>query len=362
MKRIKVELKENPYQIFVGENIISKLLPKLISEKYSKILVISDTNVFSLYGEELLGILNLSGRNINVITVPSGENSKSYFQVKRIHTYLLKNNFNRDSLVIAFGGGVVGDLAGFVASTYMRGIGFCQIPTTLLAMVDSSVGGKTGINLSGSKNIIGAFYQPKFVIAEINYLSTLNDEEWICGLGEILKYSILATQTYFNFVSRNLDKILQRDNSVVEKIVYESVKIKSAVVKLDEKEAGLRKILNLGHTFAHSIEGILNYKVKHGAAVIAGLVCVAVLSKKIGLLQEKEFGRIKSLLNNFKLNFDLKKLSGRKMLKLMLKDKKNKKGRINFVLIKSVGSLLIDTEINEKLVLESINEAGDIFI
>jgi len=242
----------------------------------------------------------------------------------------------------------------------MRGIDFCQIPTTLLAMVDSSVGGKTGINLSGSKNIIGSFYQPVFVIAETRFLKTLNDEEWICGLGEILKYSIIASNDYFNFISRNLKKILSRDDAIVEKIVCESVKIKASVVKLDEKEAGLRKILNLGHTFGHAIESILNYKIKHGTAVIAGLMLVSELSKKAGVLYEKDYIRIKKLLQNFKLNINLQKLYTAKMLKLMLKDKKSRNGKIKFVLIKNIGYLIIDAEVKENLVIDALQNAGDI--
>lgn len=360
MKKIKVELKENPYPIFIGENIITEILPKLIGEKYSNILIVSDTNVGRLYGKELQNILSRTGKPVYSINLPSGENSKSFLQVQKIQSFLLKNNFNRDSLIVAFGGGVVGDLAGFVASTYMRGVDFCQIPTTLLAMVDSSVGGKTGINLSGSKNIIGSFYQPVFVIAETRFLKTLDDEEWICGLGEILKYSIIATKDYFDFVSRNLKKILSRDDAIVEKIVCESVKIKASVVKLDEKEAGLRKILNLGHTFGHAIESILNYKIKHGTAVIAGLMLVSELSKKAGVLYEKDYIRIKKLLQNFKLNINLKKSYTAKMLKLMLKDKKSRNGKIKFVLIKNIGHLIIDAEVKENLVIDALQNAGDI--
>ncbi|RJP72389.1 MAG: 3-dehydroquinate synthase [Ignavibacteriales bacterium] len=360
MKKIEVELKEKPYPIFIGKNIISQILPKQISQKYSKILIISDKNVAGLYGNELNIILKKTRKPVYSINVASGENSKSYLQVERIHKFLLKNNFNRDSLIVGFGGGVVGDLAGFVASTYMRGVDFCQIPTTLLAMVDSSVGGKTGINLSGSKNIIGSFYQPVFVIAETSFLKTLEEDEWICGLGEILKYSIIATTGYFNFVKRNIKKILVRDDKIVERIVFESVKIKAAVVKLDEKEAGLRKILNLGHTFGHAIESILNYKIKHGAAVIAGLLLIADLSKRVGMLQEKDFVQISNLLQGFTFNHSLKKLSTDGMLNLMLKDKKSRNDKIKFVLIKKIGYLVIDADVNEILIIETLQNAGDI--
>ncbi len=360
MKKINVELKENPYPIFIGKNIISGLLPKLIGQKYSRILIISDSNVSGLYGDELKVIINKTGKPVYSINLPSGENAKSYLQVERIHKFLLKNNFNRDSLIIAFGGGVVGDSAGFVASTYMRGVDFCQVPTTLLAMVDSSVGGKTGINLSGSKNIIGSFYQPTFVIAETNFLRTLDEEEWICGLGEILKYSIIATNDFFDFVNRHLKKLLLRDNKTVEKIVFESVKIKASVVKLDEREAGLRKILNLGHTFGHAIESILNYKIKHGSAVIAGLLLVTDLSKRVGILKENDFVRIYKLLHGFKLNRGLKELDVETMFRFMLKDKKNRNNKIKFVLIKRIGCLVIDAEIKKNVVMETLNNAGDI--
>lgn len=360
MKKIEVELKENPYPIFIGKNIIFQILLRQINQKYSKILVISDKNVAGLYGSKLNLILKKTLKPVYSINVASGENSKSYMQVVRIHKFLLKNNFNRDSLIIAFGGGVVGDLAGFVASTYMRGVDFCQVPTTLLAMVDSSVGGKTGINLSGSKNIIGSFYQPVFVIADTSFLKTLDEDEWICGLGEILKYSIIATTGYFNYIKRNLKKILERENKIVERIVFESVKIKAAVVKLDEKEAGLRKILNLGHTFGHAIESILKYKIKHGTAVIAGLLLIADLSKRVGMLQEKDFIQINSLLQGFAFNHSLNKLSTDRMLKLMLKDKKSRNDKIKFVLIKEIGYLVIDAEVNENLIIETLQNAGDI--
>ncbi|MCX6151774.1 MAG: 3-dehydroquinate synthase [Ignavibacteriales bacterium] len=356
MKKIDVKLKTNPYSIFVGKNILSGILKKHDWKSVSKILIITDSNIAALYTEKIKKIFQVVPKEKMMFVIKAGEESKSSKTLSEIYSFLIQNNYGRDSFIVALGGGVVGDISGYAAATYMRGISYCQVPTTLLAAVDSSVGGKTGVNFLKTKNIVGAFYQPKFVVADLDFLTTLPAEEWTCGLGEVLKYCFLSDSNSINYFQKNLEKILNNDLMLIEKIIIDSVKIKSAVVTQDEKELGLRQILNLGHTFAHGFESLLKYKIKHGEAVIAGIGCSIILSYKIGILSKEKFLNFVNLIKMFEAKINLKKLNKNKLYDAMLKDKKNKLGKIKFVLLKDIGQVLIGVEADKQQVMDTFND------
>ena len=250
---------------------------------------IIDTHVLDLHRTTIDHFVNNYKDKIYLHRFDSNESNKGIKSLEIIYSNLITHGFGRDTVIIAFGGGITGDIAGFAASTYARGVQFIQIPTTLLAAVDSSVGGKTGINFGETKNIIGAFYQPDFVLIDTNFLKTLPKEEIICGAGEIIRYAFLSDEIFFKYIERNFSLLMQINDSITTKIIDTCIRFKGDVVAKDEKEQGLRKILNLGHTFAHGIEIEQKYKIKHGQAVIIGLVCALELSKSIGLIGNKLF-------------------------------------------------------------------------
>lgn len=362
MKKVEVKLTGNPYQVIIGSGIINSVPKEIKKRKLNRnILVVIDGNVERTSGSTIKSALSGHEGMVKYFTLKPGENSKSPEMLNRIYSFLLKNNYGRDSVIVAAGGGVTGDISGFAAATYMRGIQYVQIPTTLLAAVDSSVGGKTGINFYKTKNMIGAFYQPEFVIAELDFFQTLPDEEITCGLGEIIKYAFLADQKFYEYIDKNLDKIIIKDTSVLEKVVSECVKIKAAVVAQDEREGGIRKILNLGHTFAHAYETVLNYKIKHGEAVIAGLACALNLSLIMNIIDQNRFDSLSHLVKRVKPRIKFDRLDKSALYKVMLKDKKNRNGRIRFVLPSEPGVILLDVEADKKDVFRALDHTGIFF-
>ena len=361
MKKIDVKLKSSSYPVFVGKNILREILKKNDWGSYSKILIITDSNVNNIYRDLIPHLFKVINNEKKLFVINAGENSKSYVTLKSIYSFLISNGFGRDSFIIALGGGVVGDISGFAASSYMRGIQYCQIPTTLLAMVDSSIGGKTGINLDKTKNIVGSFYQPDFVAVDLNFLDSLPQEEWICGMGEILKYCFLSDYKFFNYLNNNFNGIWNKELAYAENLIVESVKIKSSVVSADEKEKGLRKILNLGHTFAHGFESALNYKIKHGEAVVAGIGCAVILSNKLGVLDNDKLQKFSELIKKFKISLNIRKMDKDNLYNAMLKDKKNRLGKIKFILIKDVGQILTDVEVSKSDVLYALENFNSYF-
>jgi len=357
LNKILVSLKENSYPVIIGENILAKIPELTVKYNLNKnILVIIDKNVYSFHKKKIQLVLrNISGK-INYYILKPGENSKSYQELNKIYSYLLKNNYGRDSLVISVGGGVTGDLTAFAAATYMRGIQVVHVPTTLLAAVDSSIGGKTGINFENKKNMIGSFYQPKFVLSDTEFLKTLPKIEITSGLGEIIKYAFLSDKDFFNFVNKNFKDISSLKNKVLLKSIIGSVKIKAGVVSQDEKESGLRKILNLGHTFAHAFETELKFAVKHGEAVTAGVICALLLSNKLGFLSEEKLNTYIKLPLKIILSSKFTGLNKNNLYKIMQHDKKNRNGKIKFVLISEIGKLLLDVEAGKKELFYIFNE------
>ena len=271
---------------------------------------------------------------------------------------LLKNNFQRNDCLISIGGGITGDVSGFASSIFKRGMKFVNVPTTLLAQVDSSIGGKTGVNTSHGKNLIGSFYQPNLVVSDTDFLKTLPKREIICGYAEILKHALILNKSFFSFLDKNASKILKMKSPFIEKSILESCKIKKKIVELDENEKNLRKILNFGHTFAHAYEATLNFskKLNHGEAVLLGILSATSFSLKIKLLSKKDYFMIKShftknhLINNLNNYFSKKDLQ--KLLLFMKKDKKNTNNLINLILLKKIGNIKLNLNFTNRKVYE----------
>ncbi|MCW8849933.1 MAG: 3-dehydroquinate synthase [Melioribacteraceae bacterium] len=357
MQKIKIKIPSKEYDVYLGQNSFSQL-PKIISKQNftGNILFVIDSNVKKYYSEIIASVADSIPHKIKAIVIHSSEKNKSYETVQKIHSYLIKNNFGRDSVIVAMGGGIIGDIAGFAASTYMRGIKYIQIPTTLLASVDSSVGGKTGINFENTKNIIGSFYQPDFVLIDTKFFETLPQEERLCGLGEIIKYCFLIDKRFYNYVKKNVENILNNKSSVLMKVITESIKFKGGVVEADEKESGIRKVLNLGHTFAHAFEVEQKHKLKHGQAVIVGTTCAAILSHKIGVITQKDLDEYLNFLLLFKDKIKLKDVDKSLLFEIMILDKKSRNNEIKFVLIKNIGEILTDVSTSESDITSALSE------
>jgi len=350
MKKINVNLKTNPYPVIIGSNILNAL-GSYIKEfsKSRQIAIITSEPIYALYGEILKKALNESF-NVFTFLVPDGEKAKSHEQTFELYTGLLKSRFERGGLILAFGGGVVGDLAGFIAATYLRGVELVQVPTTLLAQVDSSIGGKVGINHPLGKNLIGAFKQPLFVFSDINVLQTLEQEELRCGLGEVIKYGFIGNMEFFEYLELNLKKALDKDSSVLTDLVMHSSSIKADVVSKDEKESGLRMILNFGHTFGHALETELQYSgIKHGEAVILGMKCALEYSYLNGFLQEDVYNRGLRLLEQVPIKLPGNKPAANRLIENMTLDKKVKDDQIRLVLINDIGRHFIHTASKDSL-------------
>ena len=356
MKKIKVKLTKNSYNINVGKNCYLNIVEEFNSLGLNKnIVIIIDKNVKKYWEDYIRKPFSNYKSRIEYYFLKPGESSKSYIELNRIYSFLLDNNFGRDTLILAVGGGVTGDLAGYAASTFMRGVQLVHVPTTLLAAVDSSIGGKTGINFHSKKNMIGSFYQPESVYIDTNFISSLPRKEITSGLGEIVKYAFLSDDNFFNYLKDNIEKVYTYDEVVINELILKSALIKASVVSQDEKETGLRKILNLGHTFAHAIESDLNFGIKHGEAVIAGIISALYLANKTGILKKSMMREYLSLPLKIHLPPLLQNLNEKNMVNIMQLDKKSRNGEINFVLISEPGNILIDVKSGERNILYSIN-------
>ena len=361
MKKINVSLKENPYSILIGSSIISGLNDEINKLKlYENILIVMDGNVAKYHSAKIKEVFKNSGKKIKYYNLKPGETSKSYKELNNIYSFLLENGYGRDTLLISIGGGVTGDLAGYAAATYMRGIQLIHIPTTLLAAVDSAIGGKTGINFQKKKNMVGAFYQPRLVVIDTVFFKTLQRKEQTSGIGEIIKYGYLADKTFFSYLNDNVTKIYDGNEKVIEEVIIKSAGIKAAVVSQDEKEIGIRKILNLGHTFAHGLETDLNFKVKHGEAVIAGVVAALYLSADLGLLNKDKLDDYLSLPLKIKMPRTFQKFNTKNVLQAMLHDKKNRNGKIKFVLPAEIGKMILDVEASKNAVISSLQKVTEV--
>lgn len=326
---------ERKYPIFIDSEPIENLNEKIFNyTSANKVLVVISEKVNKLYGTKFYF------KNSIRFVLKDGENQKNFKNYIKILNFALKNKLERKDAIVAIGGGVVGDIAGFVAATYLRGIDFIQIPTTLLACVDSSVGGKVGINTDFGKNLVGAFYQPKAVFCNLNFLDTLDERQFKTGLAEIIKYAFIEKSCYvrhkynlFDFLSENVDIIYSRDEEILSKIIQISLELKSAVVVRDEKEQGLRRILNFGHTYAHAIEKITNYKkFTHGEAVAIGMVFVINLAFREGLISFEYYNQALEFINSFNIVKETPKFNKDKLISIMKSDKKVENNAIKFIL------------------------------
>ncbi len=341
MKILNVKTKP-PYQILIGENILPILTEDLsTNQKYGKIAIISDSKVEKLYGEKILEILLEKGLKAEIFSFPEGEESKNINTVVELARSMLQRGYDRKDLIVALGGGVVGDIAGFLASIYLRGIPYVQVPTTLLSQVDSSVGGKTGVDLPEGKNLLGTFYQPTKVYIDVKFLNSLPLIELKNGLAEVIKYGCILKRGLFNFLKKLGKEIYKLNSAHFECIIFQSVATKAKIVTLDEKEAGLRRVLNFGHTLGHALEAISNYKVPHGMAVAVGMLIEAKLSEILRVNEEPLYKPIKNLLQSLEIPWRISqldlKLESEQLLSLISKDKKVWKGTLTIVLLKRIG-------------------------
>ena len=361
---IKIPLKENSYEVIVGTNIINKYKNKIFStiKNAKKIFIVTDTKIKKLHLKKIIQII--SGKyTIKTLVIKPGEKMKDIKTINKIVTVLLKNKISRNDAIFALGGGVIGDLSGFLASITLRGIKLVHFPTTLLAQVDSSIGGKTGVNSSYGKNLIGTFYQPNLVICDTIFLSTLPKRELISGYAEVIKYGIINDKNFFNWLNKNTKKILNNNSFEMIKAIKKSIEIKKEFIIKDEKDLNnKRALLNFGHTFAHSLESCTKYSkiLLHGEAVSIGICMASKLSNILGFLSLTNYLKIKNIFYNFGLPIDLFflkkiKIQKKQILKNMIYDKKNLSGKLNFILCKDIGKAFVYSKIKKESVNKSIN-------
>ena len=323
---------KSKYNIHIVEKELSKNLINKYLNKSSKILIVTDSGIPKKYLRHLKSKIN--NKRVHIFTLPKGEKSKSYNTYKIIINKLSKLKFDRTDYLIACGGGVVGDITGFVASTYLRGISYIQIPTTLLAQVDSSVGGKTAINIPQGKNLLGAFYNPKCVLISTQYLKTLSENEYKSGLGEVIKYSFIGNRTLKKLIEDFPKQIIERKESTLKIVIEQSIKTKAKIVTMDEKESGIRAILNFGHTFGHAIEAYKKYKnITHGAAITLGMIIASKLSLYEGYIKDDQLKKVLDIIDSLELESDYSKYNYAKLKPFMAKDKKVSSGKLNLVMI-----------------------------
>ncbi len=354
MRIVNVPLGERSYEIKIGPGLLAQLGKACARLQLGRrFVIISDSNVAPIYAAKVQKTLQEAGFSGHLITMPAGETSKSLKVVQRCYDELAALKLERKSFVVALGGGVVGDLAGFVAATYMRGIPFVQIPTTLLSQVDSSVGGKVGVNLKAGKNLVGAFYQPKLVFCDLDTLDTLPAREYRSGLAEVIKYGIIYDASLFGRLEREMDRLLKREPNSLTAVIARCCQIKAEVVTQDETEGGLRAILNFGHTIGHGLEAISKYgKYLHGEAISIGQIAAAKLSEELSGLSAEESRRIRQLFERAGLpvGVHLKRPQQGLLLKAMQLDKKVSNGEIKFVLATRIGEVKYGQRVPERMV------------
>ena len=357
MQTLQVDLGVRTYPIYIGENLLCQ------ADLYSKhipsndVVIITNETVAPLYLDQISAALK--NKNIRAITLPDGESHKNLTTMESIFTELLTNRCARDTTIVALGGGVIGDISGFAAACYQRGINFIQVPTTLLSQVDSSVGGKTGVNHALGKNMIGAFYQPKCVVADIGTLHTLPKRELSAGIAEVIKYGILGDLEFFQWLEANVKKLVDLNTDTLMYAIERSCQCKADIVASDEHEkSGRRALLNLGHTFGHAIETGMGYgKWLHGEAVGCGMVVAAEFSERMGLISKADVNRISSLISQANLPTKLPaELSADQMIELMAIDKKVKDGKLHLILINNIGNAVLTSNCEHELLIETLAE------
>ena len=361
INKLTVGLGERSYDIVFGSGWLEQfgeVVRPLLSEK--SVVIISNPQIAKHYADSAIASLRQAGFEPALFTIPEGEKEKSLDSVRKCYDFLLERNYARQTTIVALGGGVIGDLAGFVAATYLRGVAFVQIPTSLLAMVDSSVGGKVGVNHPLGKNMIGAFHQPRLVFTDLALLKTLAPEEFRAGFAEVIKHGVIRSGELFEYLEGNLDAIFDLEPEALTRIVRDCCAIKARVVEEDERETGLRAILNYGHTLGHALESATNYEqLRHGEAIAIGMVAAAELAQRLSLLSRQEATRIAGLISRSGLPIRFPAVDRSKLLGLIKKDKKVRDGKVRFVLPTKIGEVTIRDDVDGGLVEEVVAELND---
>jgi 3-dehydroquinate synthase len=352
MKTVKLKTSQNSYEIFVGAGLLLQTgdLMREAGISGTKAVIVTDTTIDNFHGETVRASLESAGFQVMTVTIPPGEEQKSINTAVMLYEKLTGFYAERSTPLVALGGGVIGDLTGFAAATYMRGVPLVQVPTTLLAQGDSSIGGKTGVNHGNLKNRIGVFYHPKLTISDVAVLKTMTKRELSNGLSEIIKHGVILDAGLFRYLEKNMETICQCDDTTLEYIVARSAAIKAGVVGQDEYDLGMRNILNCGHTIGHAIESVSGLTVWHGEAVAIGLSTEAKLAHELGILSSKDMGRLRKLLLAAGLPCDMPELDPERLFEAMKHDKKNTDGRIRFALPCSIGASFLTDDINPELI------------
>ncbi|MHB8840317.1 MAG: 3-dehydroquinate synthase [Candidatus Aquicultor sp.] len=353
---VHVALGDRSYPIYIGDGIYHGFVEKF--EEFfhvARVALITNSTVWDLYGAPIVESLSVEAIDYELILVPDGEDAKSLGVAERIYGDLIEKGFERKDVVIALGGGVVGDLAGFIAATYERGVPFVQIPTTLLAQVDSSVGGKVAVNHPLGKNMIGAFYQPAFVYIDVSTLNTLSDRDFAGGMAEVIKYAFLKGEPLLGLIQEKRGDLLGKQVDVLSDVVKTCCSIKAEIVEMDERDAGVRAFLNYGHTLGHAIESTTRYDYSHGEAVAVGMVFAARLSKTLGMIDEDAVELHKKIISSYGLPVSVSGADAIELVKVMQRDKKRAMGGHNFVLLDGIGNPIVKN-IDENLLITVLSE------
>lgn len=351
MSMLTVNLGEQSYGILIDSNVLTTIGQECVARGLTgRVAVITNSTVASLYADPVCESLSSAGYQVRVFQIPDGEEFKNTATLNRVYDDLIEAGFDRTSCIVALGGGVVGDLAGFAAATYMRGIPFVQVPTTLLAQVDSSVGGKTAIDHPRGKNLIGAFYQPRLVLIDVETLSTLPKREFRAGLAEVIKYGVSMDAAFFEYLEQNGDRILAMEPDSLAHVIQRCCELKARVVEQDEKETGLRAILNYGHTLGHAMETLAGYgTLVHGEAVSIGMVCASRISEACGYCTVQDSSRIVALLRRFELPISPLRFQRRQLMDTLQTDKKSGSGVIKFICNRGIGDHVVEHLTTEQL-------------
>ena len=346
------------YDILITDSFerLSEAIDALPFKPY-KLCIVTDSEVGAHYAFAVESVLNRLGLEVFIFTFPAGEERKNLDTVSSLYKFLIERRFDRKSALIALGGGVTGDLTGFAAATYLRGIPFIQVPTSLLADTDSSIGGKTGVDLDEYKNMVGAFYMPSFVYVNVATLDTLSEREFASGMAEIIKHGLIRDKGYYEELNINIEGIRLKDHAVLEDVIYKSLKIKAAVVEEDPTEKGLRAILNFGHTLGHAIERYMEFSLTHGECVALGSVAAMEISRRRGYILKEDMDGAAALMSAFGLPVRLRadeEFDMDKVIEITKSDKKMDAGRIKFILLKSIGEAVIDTSVTDEELREAL--------
>jgi len=356
----RVDVKKNNehcYDIVINQGFdsITEEFDKL-GIKGIKLCIVTDSNVGPIYAEQLKEVLERTGNRVYIFTIPAGETNKNLDVVQTVYTYLIEEHFERRDMIVALGGGVVGDLAGFTAATYLRGIDFIQVPTSLLAQVDSSIGGKTGVDFAKYKNMVGAFHMPRLVYINIDTLSTLSSRLFNSGFGEIIKHGLIKNREYFDYLDTNYEHIKTLEPEYIMETVYGSCLIKADVVNNDPTEKGERALLNFGHTLGHAVEKLMNFSLYHGECVALGMICASYISKERGYISEDDYAAIRKMLRKYGFPTKVEGLDIFSILEVSKSDKKMENGVVKFILLKQLGDAIIDKTVTYDEMTQSLKE------